>query len=154
MATARAAAGSGEGDHARPPSSWCGGEGAGGSGQVQRAFHGGKGGGGNDDGDGAHGGAGGGIIGSRSVDPPLPRLHNERIDNFQRHGLHTGSQLPSLRTQRPTIAQRCHGGARQTEQLRASGSTADKRALCSCEKAVMCAMCCAICWRSGGVAAG
>ena len=137
MATARAAAGSGEGDHARPPSSWCGGEGAGGSGQVQRAFHGGKGGGGNDDGDGAHGGADGGIIGSRSVDPPLPRLHNERIYNLDATTwpIHKGSQLPLLRAQLPTIAQRCHGGARQTEELRASGSTAHKRALCGCERA-------------------
>ena len=52
-----------------------------------------------------------------------------------------------LRKQRPTIAQRCHGGARQTEELRVSGSTAHKRALCGCERAVMCAMCCATCWR-------
>ena len=32
----------------------------------------------------------------------------------------------SLRAQRLTTAQRCHGGARQTEELRASGSTAHK----------------------------
>ena len=66
-----------------------GGDGGGGLGSGMKGDN-GDGGGGNGDGDGAHGGADGGIIGSRSVDPPLPRLHNEGYTTWmQRHGLYT-----------------------------------------------------------------
>ena len=77
-----------------------------------------------------------GSLGAGRLTHPSPAYTTKGYDNLQRHGLHKGSQLPLLRTQRPTIAQRCHGGARQTEELRASGSTAHKRALCGCERAL------------------
>ena len=43
----------------------------------------------------------------------------------------------SLRAQRPTTAQRCHGGARQTEKLCASGSGMWLRARSDCRPDVM-----------------